>query len=87
MQYDELLEEEKCLAARKGLIYAGREGELEPIKKMAAMSGLTPQEIILILMLKHLLVLFRVPRDKTTEDSWEDIKERILDVRVSVTNY
>jgi hypothetical protein len=72
--------EERELLMLKGIEYSGKEDRLNNFKKLAQLLGLTPIQILMVYLTKHLDSIYSYSRTGVVT-STETIQSRIADAR------
>lgn len=73
-------ESEHALLFNKNADYASKEDALSNFKQLAKLLGTSPEQILIVYLMKHISSILRYVRDKKL--SSEPIESRIHDVRV-----
>lgn len=85
--YKDFEEHERSLLISKRLEYAMNEDCLSNFKATAASTGMEPEEVCVVLMMKHAQAICKIARDKSVRLGWggtgaiEGTSQRISDAR------
>ncbi len=83
MDLGKLIDKEMDIAERKRFMYVGEcADDLFAVRRIADFLGISPQRVILVLMMKHLAAIDTLLENGNLNEVYDEIEERLIDLRI-----